>query len=231
MTVHLKLMQARVKLTETALTKSGHNKFAGYRYFELGDFLPTVQKIFLDLKLCGVVTFGTDTATLTVHDADKPLESIVFSTPMSTAELKGCHPVQNLGAVQTYIRRYLWTAAMEIVEGDALDATTGAEPVKLAPVKSLKEETKAPAKAVDMAGKDGPWQLKIVADEGAPWPDVVKETVDQILQITGSVDDVQSIYRSNKGIFDRLKTEDAKVYEQVMHLFKLRKETITKEAA
>ena len=44
---------------------------------------------------------------------------------MSTAELKGCHPVQNLGAVQTYLRRYLWTAAFEIVEGDALDATQG----------------------------------------------------------------------------------------------------------
>jgi hypothetical protein len=33
--------------------------------------------------------------------------------------------VQNLGAVQTYLRRYLWVAALEIVEHDALDATTG----------------------------------------------------------------------------------------------------------
>jgi hypothetical protein len=44
---------------------------------------------------------------------------------MSTAALKGCHEVQNLGAVQTYLRRYLWVAALEIVEHDALDATTG----------------------------------------------------------------------------------------------------------
>jgi hypothetical protein len=44
---------------------------------------------------------------------------------MSTAALRGCHEVQNLGAVQTYIRRYLWVAALEIVEHDALDATTG----------------------------------------------------------------------------------------------------------
>jgi len=45
---------------------------------------------------------------------------------MSTAALKGCHEVQNLGAVQTYIRRYLWVAALEIVESDVVDASAGA---------------------------------------------------------------------------------------------------------
>jgi hypothetical protein len=42
---------------------------------------------------------------------------------MSSAALKGCHEVQNLGAVQTYLRRYLWVAALEIVEHDALDSS------------------------------------------------------------------------------------------------------------
>ena len=37
--------------------------------------------------------------------------------------MKGCHVVQNIGAVETYQRRYLWCAALEIVEHDALDAT------------------------------------------------------------------------------------------------------------
>jgi hypothetical protein len=44
---------------------------------------------------------------------------------MAEANLKGTHPIQNLGAVETYQRRYLWMTAMEIVEHDALDATTG----------------------------------------------------------------------------------------------------------
>jgi hypothetical protein len=43
---------------------------------------------------------------------------------MGSAALKGCHEVQNIGAVETYQRRYLWVTAMEIVEHDALDATT-----------------------------------------------------------------------------------------------------------
>jgi len=42
---------------------------------------------------------------------------------MSTASLKGCHEVQNLGAVETYVKRYLYQNAFEIVESDALNST------------------------------------------------------------------------------------------------------------
>lgn len=126
MSAHIKLMEARIRLQQTKLTKSGHNKFAGYHYFELGDFLPAVQQIFSELKLCGVVSFGVDIAKLTITDMDDG-SALEITSPMSTAALKGCHEVQNLGAVQTYIRRYLWVTAMEIVEHDALDASNGSE--------------------------------------------------------------------------------------------------------
>lgn len=115
-----------MKLQNTKLNKSGHNKFAGYTYFELGDFLPTVNQIFSELGLCGVVSYGTDLATLTITDAEDG-SHIVITSPMAEANLKGCHPIQNLGAVETYTRRYLWVTALEIVEHDALDAS---EPVK-----------------------------------------------------------------------------------------------------
>jgi hypothetical protein len=55
---------------------------------------------------------------------------------MGSAALKGCHEVQNVGAVETYQRRYLWVTAMEIVEHDALDATTGAEKPVIPELKS-----------------------------------------------------------------------------------------------
>jgi len=126
MNVYKKLIDARVKLQNTALTKSGHNKFAGYKYFELGDFLPAIQEIFQQVGLLGCVTFYTDIAILTVINIDKPEEIIEFKCPMSSAALKGCHDVQNLGAVQTYLRRYLWTNVMEIVETDIVDASAGA---------------------------------------------------------------------------------------------------------
>jgi hypothetical protein len=106
MSVHKKLMQARIQLQGTKLSKSGKNKFAGYSYFELGDFLPTIQDIFHQIGLCGYISFGKDLATLTITDVDGGGE-ILITSPMAEANLKGTHPIQNLGAVETYNRRYL----------------------------------------------------------------------------------------------------------------------------
>ena len=122
MGVHKKLMDARILLQQAPLKKSGHNKFAGYSYFELGDFLPTINQIFSRVGLCGVVSFDKELATLTITDYDDNTE-IKLTSPMAEANLKGCHPIQNLGAVETYTRRYLWVSAMEIVEHDALDSS------------------------------------------------------------------------------------------------------------
>jgi len=124
MKVYSKLSKARVALQGRSLNKSGNNKFAGYKYFELADFLPTVQAIFNDVGLCDVISFTEDVATMTIYDVEDG-SSVVFTSPMGSANLKGCHMVQNIGAVETYQRRYLYTVAMAIVEHDALDATTG----------------------------------------------------------------------------------------------------------
>lgn len=128
MNVYEKLNAARVDFHSSAIKKTGHNKFAGYDYFELGDFIVPALKIFEEHKLAGIVSFGSDLATLTVINTEKPDEKIVITSPMSEANLKGCHPVQNLGAVQTYIRRYLWVAALEIVEHDAVDSAPATVP-------------------------------------------------------------------------------------------------------
>lgn len=127
MSVYSKLNEARVKFHSLKLEKTGHNKFAGYKYFELGDFLIPALQVFKDVGLCAFVSFEKDLAVMMIVDVDKPESSIVISSPMGSAALKGCHEVQNIGAVETYQRRYLWTAALEIVEHDALDATTGSD--------------------------------------------------------------------------------------------------------
>jgi len=130
--VHKKLMNARMALQSMSLKKSGHNKFAGYQYFELGDFLPQINEIFHSQGLCGVISYTKDYADLTITDVDDGT-FITISSPMVEANLKGAHAIQNLGAVETYQRRYLWMTAMEIVEHDALDSSA-----------PLKEEKKAP---------------------------------------------------------------------------------------
>ena len=120
--VHKKLMNARMALQSMQLKKSGHNKFAGYQYFELGDFLPQINEIFHSQGLCGVISYTKDYADLTITDVDDGT-CIVVTSPMVEANLKGAHAIQNLGAVETYQRRYLWMTAMEIVEHDALDSS------------------------------------------------------------------------------------------------------------
>ena len=125
MNVYQKLNEARAKFHKKALKKSGHNKFAGYNYFELGDFVIPAIEIFNEVGLTSIISFGKEIAEFIVVNTEKPDEIIVFTSPMSSAALKGCHEVQNLGAVQTYLSRYLWVSVLHIVEHDALDATTG----------------------------------------------------------------------------------------------------------
>jgi len=140
MKVYKKLIDARIMLQTKELSKSGHNKFAGYKYFELGDFLPTVQSIFQEVGLVDVITFDTETALMRIYDVEDG-SFVQFESPMGSASLKGCHEVQNIGAVETYQRRYLYTTAMAIVEHDALDATTAKEEPKITPPKIQAEVT------------------------------------------------------------------------------------------
>lgn len=122
--VYQKLQEARVILQEKNLKKSGRNKFSGYDYFELSDFLPTVNIIFSKLGLFSAIAFDEKQAMLTIYNAEKPEETVSFTSPNADVSLKGCHPIQNVGAVETYQRRYLYITALEIVEADILDATT-----------------------------------------------------------------------------------------------------------
>jgi hypothetical protein len=129
--VYAKLQTARMMLQAAPIKKSGHNEFANYHYFELGDFLPTINGIFHELGLCSVISFDKELATLRIVDTSNG-SSITFTSPMAEANLKGTHPIQNLGAVETYSRRYLYVTALEIVEHDAIDETTGSESPKSA---------------------------------------------------------------------------------------------------
>ncbi len=137
MNVYQKLNAARAKFHSIELKKSGHNKFAGYKYFELGDFIIPALGIFKEVGLTGIISFGKETADLRIVNNEKPEEVIVIESPMSSAALKGCHEVQNLGAVQTYLRRYLWVAALEIVEHDALDSSKPVEKVIITPSQGI----------------------------------------------------------------------------------------------
>ena len=126
MNVYERLNAAREEFHSLQLRKTGKNTFAGYSYFELADFLIPALTVFRKHGLCAIISFDSDIARMRIT-AIEDGDTIEITSPMGSAALKGCHEVQNICAVETYQRRYLWVAALEIVEHDALDATTGKE--------------------------------------------------------------------------------------------------------
>lgn len=146
MSIYSKLAEARVRLQKKDLKKSGVNHFISVKvkigekngravyedkpmpYFELSDFLPSINEIFKELGLCSIVSFTEQLATLTIFDSESD-GKVEFTSPMPavpTQNAKGnIAPntlMQSIGALETYQRRYLYVAALEIVESDAIDS-------------------------------------------------------------------------------------------------------------
>ena len=137
MPVHKKINEARIAFHALPLKKSGHNTFAGYKYFELSDFVIPALRIFNDVGLCAIISFSESTASMHIVDVEDGSQVIIHS-PMGSANLMIYHHKKNVGDCETYTTRYLWTAALCIVEHDALDATTGADKV-VAPAKFISD--------------------------------------------------------------------------------------------
>jgi len=207
MNVYEKLNLAREKFHSAEIKKSGHNKFAGYTYFELGDFVVPALRIFKEVGLTSVISFDTDFASMQIVNNDKPDERIVITSPMSEAQLKGCHPVQNLGAVETYIRRYLWVAALEVVEHDSLDSS---EPVKAEPKAEPKAEEKKEKIDNLIAGRYVPDNSKhrLFVDSMEDWGGSCT-----------SLDDLMEVWKANQKTIDSCKKENKDQYKRLVDMF------------
>jgi hypothetical protein len=227
-------MQARVKLQGIKLKKSGQNKFAGYSYFELGDFLPEIQQIFNDLGLCGVVSYDIEYARLCITDVEDGT-TIVITSPMAEANLKGTHPIQNLGAVETYQRRYLWMTAMEIVEHDILDAS---EPVKEQPKPAPVEQPKPSQKPVKprpdpiqpkYVDPRPAWTIIIDAPDDKLWAEMLVEATNLKVSMATDADQLKEMFQVNKALYGKLKEVNPAVYAEVMDNFANAKRSFSKE--
>jgi hypothetical protein len=150
--IFLKLARARAALRRKALTPTGKNDFLRFKYFELADFLPDALNAFDAEGLTPVFSFDEKTAWLKIYDHIGD-EYITVSVPVAAAVLKGKDPspIQEMGAQQTYLRRYLYMAAMEITEHDALagELQKAAKPQKGAPAPKDEAKPQHQAKQAD----------------------------------------------------------------------------------
>jgi hypothetical protein len=232
MSVYKKLQQARLALQNTKLSKSGKNKFAGFEYFELGDFIPQVTSIFEKVGLCGIVSFTAETAYLTVHETEGD-GFVTFTSPLVMAENAKGQAIQSLGSTHTYFRRYLWLMCMEITENDVVDATTGGvEPAKKPEPKPVQQPVQVKAEPKPITGQAGEWQIVAPgAPEGdvADWLDLIKKTSHMLLDLTQNEEDVMLIFKKNKVLFDTVKATDAGFFKEMMGKFTERKNLFTQE--
>lgn len=136
-----KLQNVRAELSRTELTKSARNDFNKYNYFELSDFLPTINELCAKYHVFTYCDINSNIARITAVDCDNP--EMVFTLTMDSAEveLKGMNKIQGIGSQNTYMRRYLYMALFEISETDEVDADTG-KPEKSQKSKSSKKDKK-----------------------------------------------------------------------------------------
>ena len=161
-TLNEAIASIRVKLQKADLKKSGKNKFAGFEYFELADFLPTLNELMEKEGVNDLFTIEDNKAILTLIKGEEKqsymIPFIMFETPLNTKGAKSMQDIQYLGALNTYYKRYLYLNAFGITDGDVIDAldVEGNE-TKKAPVQTsaqaptAQKSAQAPAKATTPA--------------------------------------------------------------------------------
>lgn len=154
------IISIRVKLQNAKLKKSGKNKFAGFDYFELADFLPKLNELMLEEGVNDRFYIKDNYSILELQKGEEintyTIPFILFETPLTYKKDKDGNFVKNkegdyiqvpsmqdiqyLGALNTYYKRYLYLNAFGITDGEVIDSMNNEEMVS---------EPKAERKATD----------------------------------------------------------------------------------
>jgi hypothetical protein len=140
-TVHARMSAIKAELAKIEIKKSGHNKFAGFKYHELQDFMVHINQLNQKHGVNDLVEIDEDKkeCRITLINVDVKDDFYVVSVPYREAQMlgKGGTPsnvdmIQRMGSTITYNRRYLYMTAYNIVESDSVDSQ---EPAKTPPAK------------------------------------------------------------------------------------------------
>lgn len=136
------IIEIRVKLQNAKLKKSGKNKFAGFDYFELADFLPKLNELMLEEKINDRFYIKDGYAILEIQKggeiATYQMPFVLFETPLTFKKDKNgnllkdkngeyiqvasMQDIQYLGALNTYYKRYLYLNAFGITDSEIIDS-------------------------------------------------------------------------------------------------------------
>lgn len=173
--VRQKLAQARLAFLNENVKKTGTNMHLEFKYFELEDIVPSATRIFANLGLVSTTNFDGTIASMTIYNTDNEDEAgIVFTAPYREVEPiinrkgeKVTNAMQVLGSSITYLRRYLYMMALDIVEHDDIDATLGAN------IEDTESDTQSKRPATVEERKEA--KIKLVSIDNDATPAQIKE--------------------------------------------------------
>lgn len=120
------IIKIRVELQNSKIKKSGKNRFAGFEYFELADFLPKLNELMLEYGVNDRYTIDNDLAKLELIKGEERQEYtmpfVIFPTPLNKSGQPSMQDIQYLGALNTYYKRYLYLNAFGITDGEVIDS-------------------------------------------------------------------------------------------------------------
>lgn len=204
--IYSKLIEARRLFANSGVKKTGVNRYAEFKYFTLEDIIPVKQSIFENLGIVDVISFNNDMAALDLINKDNPEERIRFSSPLAEDESLIKNPIQKLGAVETYVRRYLYMLMLDIVEADTVDAVSD--------------------KPVDENGKAAPTTKK---SNRPATTEERQETKGELIDKDGSASDTQ--IKSIKRGLKKLRDKDESYEPYIAETLKLIKKGMSKTEA
>ena len=119
------ISKIRVELQNKGIHKSGKNSFAGFTYYELSDFLPTLNELMATHGVNDCVSITNELASITLYKDEESqvyqMPFFKFDTPLSNSGKKSMQDIQYLGALNTYYKRYLYLNAFGITDGEVID--------------------------------------------------------------------------------------------------------------
>jgi hypothetical protein len=174
---------------------------------------------------------GVKIQTVFIHESGEQISSGWLFVPAAKADPQG------FGSALTYARRYSLMAACGIAPEDD-DANSTRPPVPKAPPppvpvpKVVQPVAAAPAKKLE--GGAGQWQLKVSTQPETTiddWAVSVLKVTNFALEMAQTPDDVTSIFKVNRVIFDRLKADDKPSFDMVLDKFKQFKEKLNEQVS
>lgn len=136
-----KIEALKEEVSNADLKKSGKNTYQHYSYFELKDFMPLVRKLTRKYKIATQFNVIQGKAYLSVFDLETgcirrwshqlpEVDTISVDKNGRETIVKSTEQEKVKGALETYGRRYLYLAFLELTDGDPIDAGDVNPPAK-----------------------------------------------------------------------------------------------------